>query len=116
MELTIHFKLSVANILKGICQWEIDIENKRMSLAENPNFNIFLCFQLLDRSQSDSQISVDEIKTFLSLNQFSATQRECDYIMQLNSTDGKMTIDSLIDTLLPKTNNRLKMLSLERAQ
>jgi len=47
MELTIHFKLSVANILKGICQWEIEIENMRMSLSENPNFNIFSIYYIL---------------------------------------------------------------------
>ncbi len=45
----------------------------RIKLAENPNFNIITSFNRLDRGQNNNVISVDEVQTFLSLNQFAGT-------------------------------------------
>ena len=104
MEFKVAFKLEVGNIVKGVALWELTMEQMRIKLAENPNFNILSSFQKLDRCQKDAQVSAEEIQVFLSLNQFAATPRECSFLLNLNcNQQGLMDLDSLVKTCLPQT-------------
>ncbi len=74
----------------------------RIKLAENPNFNILLSFQKLDRCQKDRSLSAEEIQVFLSLNQFAATPRECSFLLNLGcNREGMMDLNGLIRVCLP---------------
>lgn len=102
MEYKVAFKLEVGNIIKGLVQWEMTIEQMRIKLAENPNFNIVSSFQKLDRCQKDESLSWEEMQVFLSLNQFAATPRECCFLVNLGcNQEGKMDLNDLIRICLP---------------
>jgi Ca2+-binding EF-hand superfamily protein len=93
------------NLWQGLFKCERSCEVLRTSLRARPYFNLKAAFCYLDRNGA-GQVSLDDIREFLSNNGFFATERELLGIMTKcdKNGDGRINFNEFIDEFQPKLN------------
>ena len=73
------------------------MEKERIKMAENPHLNINLSFRGLSKVPKEI-ISYEDLQNFLNVYRIAATEKECEYLINLNSTTrNEMTFERYID-------------------
>ncbi|EAR96420.2 EF hand protein (macronuclear) [Tetrahymena thermophila SB210] len=112
----LEFQEDIANIIKGIAFYDIIIENEKIKIAENPNFDPYAAWSQIDLKQQ-GYVDAQYLNKYLSVNRIAASVKECQYILNLCTTNkNQMTQNEFINFILPKTNTQLKKLCLQRRE
>ncbi|CAG9334623.1 unnamed protein product [Blepharisma stoltei] len=116
MALRVDTERRLAEFFSTAASGELEVENARIALSENRDFDPYSAFKVLDRF-SNGYLNYIDIKTFLENNRIFVSSQEIDMLISQydSDSDGRLVLSDFHQLTLPSTNLVIRDIALNRS-